>query len=204
MRQSVAQQCSATGLETGRIRFRRARFQTPNSVSFFALTESWERTQWFPPALLLMCQKLTEFACWFYCGTGFIWIFRNSLVVRCLKDKLQELVRKLLLPAKNLQSCGTRPFQSQFSDSFGVENKKNCGCGGGNMYDRVLLPMPCSQLSTESWVMLKTPAYWLVWELHGWFSGLSSLAGRGLAGLRHIRQSLHARLRRHCSHLHVK
>ena len=27
--------------ETGRIRFWRARFQTPNSVSFFALTEFW-------------------------------------------------------------------------------------------------------------------------------------------------------------------
>ena len=54
--------------ETGRIWFRRVRFQTPNSVSFSGLTEfrgaNWvrRRTQWVPLSLLCVCQsELTEF-----------------------------------------------------------------------------------------------------------------------------------------------
>ena len=50
--------------ETGRIRFRRVRFRTPNSVSFLGLTVgSGERTQWAPLSLLFVCQsELTEFS----------------------------------------------------------------------------------------------------------------------------------------------
>ena len=33
--------CNYSSSETGRIRFRRVRFQTPSSVSFLALTEFW-------------------------------------------------------------------------------------------------------------------------------------------------------------------
>ena len=48
--------------ETGRIRFRGVRVQTPNSVSFLGLTELRERTQWVPFSLLFVCQnELTEF-----------------------------------------------------------------------------------------------------------------------------------------------
>ena len=36
---NVLQNMRITGSETGRIRFRGVRFQTPNSVSFFGLTE---------------------------------------------------------------------------------------------------------------------------------------------------------------------
>ena len=51
------------GSETGRIRFRRVRFQTPSSVSFLPSPSSGERTQWVPLSLLFVCQsELTEFA----------------------------------------------------------------------------------------------------------------------------------------------
>ena len=44
--------------ETGRVWFRRVRFQTANSVSFFALTEFWGA-----PSLFFVCQcRLTEFS----------------------------------------------------------------------------------------------------------------------------------------------
>ena len=48
--------------ETGRIRFRGARLQTPNSVSFLGSLSSGERTQRVPLSLLLVCKsELTEF-----------------------------------------------------------------------------------------------------------------------------------------------
>ena len=48
--------------ETGRMWFRSVRFETPNSVSFFALTESGERAQRVSLSLLFVCKsKLTEF-----------------------------------------------------------------------------------------------------------------------------------------------
>ena len=49
--------------ETGRARFRRVWFQTPNSVSFGGSLSSGERTQRVPFSLLFMCQsELTEFS----------------------------------------------------------------------------------------------------------------------------------------------
>ena len=68
-----AQKCCDPGRhlsETGRIRFRRVRFQTPNSVSFSALTEFWGANSvsssqpiiCVPNGLTEFFAELTEFA----------------------------------------------------------------------------------------------------------------------------------------------